>query len=107
MNAPVIEPPPYRDLVVPELRPFFDRMVEMVVAGGADTDHPLALQPAAWAALTTALVQSIQAHRLLAKAGSKGAAARLPLLEALLIQMTNAESIDEVMPDPEAIGVRH
>jgi hypothetical protein len=93
MNAPVLEPPPYRDLVVPELRPFFDRMVEMVVAGGADTDHPLALVPGAWAAITTALVQSVQAHRLLA--------------EALLIQMTNAESIDEVMPDPEAFGVLH
>lgn len=107
MNAPTLDPPPYRDLVVPELVPFFDRIVEMLVAGGADVDHPLTLAPGAWAALTTALVQSIQAHRLLADAGSEDAAARLPLLEALLIQMANAESIDEVMPHPAAAGVLH
>ena len=102
-----IEPLPYRELVVPEHRPFFDRIVELTVAGGADADHPLTLPPGAWAALVTALVQSVQIHRLLMGADDADAVRRLPLVEALLTHMTNAESVDEVLPLVDIAGVQH
>lgn len=102
-----IEPLSYRELVVPEHRPFFDRIVELVVAGGADADRPLTLPPGAWAALVTALVQSVQVHRLLVRADDDDAARRLPLVEALLTHMTNAESVDEVLPLADIAGVQH
>jgi hypothetical protein len=48
----------------------------------------------------TALVQSVEAHRILAERGEGDAEAdaRLRLAEALLTQMTNAEHVDEVLP---------
>lgn len=45
-----------------------------------------------------ALAESVQAHRILASAGNAAARDRLPLVEALLVEITGADHIDEVLP---------
>lgn len=85
----------YRDLVVPEHLAFFDHVTRLLEArrGAA----PVTLSPAVWAALCTALVESVQAHRHLA-GRHPAARARLPLAERLLTEITDAERVDDVLP---------
>jgi hypothetical protein len=89
------EPIPYRTLVVPEHLPFFDHIAGIMAARPAPS---LTISPPLWAALCTALAESVQAHRMLATVGNDAAAERIALAEALLIEVTDAESIDDVLP---------
>lgn len=91
---------PYRTLVVAEHLPFFDHVAGLLERRNA-ARRPLTLAPALWAALCTALVESVQAHRMLAAGGDTAARERLALAEALLVEVTDAENIDDVLP-PEA-----
>lgn len=89
------EPTPYRTLVVPEHLPFFDHIAGVMEARPAPS---LTISPPLWAALCTALAQSVQAHRMLASAGNDAAAERIALAEALLVEVTDAASIEDVLP---------
>lgn len=89
------EPIPYRTLVVPEHLPFFDHIAGIMEARPAPS---LTISPAIWAALCTALAESVQAHRMLAAAGNGAAAERIALAEALLVEVTDAKSIEDVLP---------
>jgi hypothetical protein len=89
--------PPYRNLVVPEHLRFYDAVVahlEKQIAAAGE----IAISAPIWAALCTALAQSIQAHRAHADAGNDAAAARLPLAEQLLADLTNADDAGDVVP---------
>jgi hypothetical protein len=87
---------PYRTLVVPEHLPFYDHVVALLEQSGSTGDH--VLTPPLWAALCTALAESVQGHRILAAEGNAAARQRLPLAEALLAEITGAENVDEVLP---------
>ncbi|HEX8696987.1 MAG TPA: hypothetical protein VF746_31505 [Longimicrobium sp.] len=91
------EPIPYRTLVVPEHLPFFDHIAELLETRLA-AQPSLTITPALWAALCTALAESVQAHRMLAEGGNAAARERLALAEALLVEVTDAECIDDVLP---------
>jgi hypothetical protein len=89
--------PPYRNLVVPEHLRFYDEVVarvgEQIAAKGE-----MAISAPIWAALCTALAESVQAHRALAESGNEAAAARLALAEQLLADITDADNADDVVP---------
>lgn len=93
MNIPT--QPPFRDLVVPEHVAFFD-FIESQLRGEAMKNVTLA--PPLWAALCVALAESVQAHRILAADGNPLARGRLALVEALLVDITAADHVDEVLP---------
>ena len=77
-----------------------------VLAGGLAVPHPgrgeamknVTLAPPLWAALCVALAESVQAHRILAADGNPLARGRLALVEALLVDITAADHVDEVLP---------
>ena len=87
--------PSFRDLVVPEHMAFFD-FVEHLLR--EDTMQQITLAPPIWAALCVALAESVQAHRILAAHGNPVASARLALVETLLVEITAADHVDDVLP---------
>ena len=89
------DPMPFRRLVVRQHRPFFDH-VEAMLRG--DAMKKISLAPPLWAALCVASAESVQAHRILAMQGNAAARDRLPLVEALLVELTGADHVDDVMP---------
>lgn len=96
------DPIPYRHLVVPEHQRFFDE-VRAVMSRQVSTYGPIALSPPLWAAVCTALAESVQAHRVLAESGDPAARERLALAEALLADATNADHATDVLPPEFAL----
>jgi hypothetical protein len=86
---------PFRALVVPQHLPFFDHVARMLRDSAM---KEITLAPPLWAALCVALAESVQAHRILAAEGNSAARDRLPLVEALLVEITGADHVDEVLP---------
>lgn len=85
----------FRALVVPQHLHFFDHVARLVREAAMGT---ITLAPPLWAALCVALAESVQAHRILASDGNAAARDRLPLVEALLVEITGADHIDDVLP---------
>jgi hypothetical protein len=90
-------PSPYRDLVAPEHRAYFDAL-ESLIRRLQTKRGAAALGPTLWAAIATALAQSVQAHRALVDSGSEAAGERLALAELLLAELTDANSASDVLP---------
>lgn len=88
---------PYRDLVAPEHRAYFDALESLIRRLQAKRGAT-ALGPTLWAAIATALAESVQAHRALADSGFESARERLALAEMLLAELIDADSASDVLP---------
>lgn len=88
---------PYREIVVSEHRAYFDE-VETRIRRLQASRGAAALGPTLWAAIATAVAESVQAHRALVEAGFEAARERLALAETLLAELTDAESAADILP---------